>query len=69
MSKVIDLTMPAKTFVVSTTVTQHGVAYMGPDVKVNAHDARDAERRVTEAGHKVNSCFPPQQVEPKPWRL
>jgi hypothetical protein len=55
----IDLTTPTKTFVVSTTKG----GYMGPDIKINAHNATDAAERVKQAGYTPNSYFPPEEVK------
>lgn len=45
--KEIDLRLGNREFVVSTTVTRNGTAYMGPDVRVNARDAEHAKEVVT----------------------
>lgn len=58
----IDLTIPKDTYRVPVVVTRHGVNYMGPDVKVNAHSAEDAVRRVKEAGYRPNSWFGPTKT-------
>jgi hypothetical protein len=59
----IDYTQPTKTYKVSTTVVRAGVAYMGPDIKVNARDAKHAEAVAREKGHEPNKHFPPEEVK------
>jgi hypothetical protein len=59
----LDYTTPKKVFRVSTAVTRNGVAYMGPDIKVNARDAQHAEEVAKSLGHEPNRYFPPREVE------
>lgn len=59
----IDLTVPQREFRVPTTVKRNGVAYMGPEVRINAHNAEDAIRRIEQAGHTYNNNFRPDEVE------
>ena len=66
-SNEIDLTIPNRQFRVSTTVVRDGIGYMGPSVKINAHDAADAVRRVERAGHKANPHFPPEEMKRNRW--
>lgn len=65
----VDLSTPGKIFRVPTSVTRGGVAYMGPDVMINANDAADARRRVAAAGHVVNPHFDPVEIGGRPFRL
>lgn len=58
----VDYTKPDKIFTVPTSVTRNGVAYMGPDVKVNARDAEHAKEVTREFGHRPNPYFPPKEV-------
>lgn len=58
----VDYTKPDKIFTVPTSVTRNGVAYMGPDVKVNARDAEHAKEVAKEFGHTLNRYFPPREV-------
>ncbi len=61
--KMIDLTKGDKTFIVSTRVVRDGVAYMGPDVKVNARNAEHAKDVTRDNGHIPNPYFPPKEVK------
>jgi hypothetical protein len=64
----IDLTKGNREFVVTTTVTRDGVAYMGPQVLVTARDHKHAEQVAREAGHKPNPHFGPEERKPWPRR-
>ena len=59
----IDLTHPTKTFIVQTSVRIGAELYMGPEVKINANSALDAEKRAIDHGHMPNKYFPPQEVK------
>lgn len=59
----IDLTIPQRQYRVPTTVHRGGRAYMGPDVRIDAHNERDAIKRVEQAGHKYNSHFRPEKLK------
>jgi hypothetical protein len=61
----IDLTTPTREYVVPTTVTRNGTAYMGPEVRINAHNSDDAIKRVEQAGHKYNNHFQPRETTKK----
>lgn len=62
-SNEIDLTIPQREYRVPTTVIRGGRAYMGPEVRINAHNAEDAIKRVEQAGHKYNNYFRPEEIE------
>lgn len=55
----IDLTIPKKVFDVPTS---RG-AYMGEDIRINAHNAQDAIERVKQAGYEPNIYFGPEEVK------
>lgn len=57
MSKDIDLREGAREFSVPTSVVREGVAYMGPNVLVNARDEKHAIEKVEQAGHRRNTHF------------
>lgn len=59
----IDLTEGTKEYIVPTRVVRGGIAYMGPDVKVNAKDKNDAKRVASKAGHQPNEHFPVREVK------
>lgn len=61
MSDPVDLTIPTKTFTVPTSIHKNGRAYMGPEIKINAHDSNDALKRTQEAGYTPNPHFPPKE--------
>lgn len=65
----IDLTTPQKQYSVPTSrVDETGIARMGPDVKINAHNSQDAIRRVEQLGYTYNNHFEPKNVTPnRPW--
>lgn len=53
----IDLTTPTRVF----DVTTKSGGYMGPVVRVNANNSKDAEDRVRKAGYEPNEHFPPEE--------
>ena len=59
----IDLTIGSKIFRVPTTVIRDGIAYMGPDVKVNARSEEHAKTVAQQAGHIPNPHFPPKEIK------
>lgn len=63
MAKTLDYTIPKKVFTVATSVIRDGVAYMGPDIKVNARDVGHAQEVAKSLGHTSNRYFPPVEVK------